>query len=42
MGNLDSVAKVRAISAGADVQESVLGRRAMELLRKADTLGTTA
>jgi aminocarboxymuconate-semialdehyde decarboxylase len=42
MGNLDCVAKVRAISAGAEVQESVLGKRAMELLRKADALGTTA
>jgi aminocarboxymuconate-semialdehyde decarboxylase len=35
MGNLDCVAKVRAISASADVQDAVLGKRAMELLRKA-------
>jgi hypothetical protein len=40
MGNLDCVAKVRAISASAAVQDSVLGKRAMELLRKADALGT--
>jgi aminocarboxymuconate-semialdehyde decarboxylase len=35
MGNLDCVAKVRAISANAEVQDSVLGRRARELLGKA-------
>lgn len=40
MGNLDCVAKVRAISASPAVQDSVLGTRAMELLRKADALGT--
>jgi aminocarboxymuconate-semialdehyde decarboxylase len=41
MGNLDCVAKVRAVSAGADVQDTVLGARAMQLLRKARALGTT-
>ena len=41
MGNLDCVAKVRAISASAEVQDTVLGARAMELLRKAEALGTT-
>ena len=34
--------QVRAISASAEVQDSVLGRRAMELLRKADASGTRA
>jgi aminocarboxymuconate-semialdehyde decarboxylase len=38
MGNLDCVAKVRAISASVDVQEAVLGRRAMDLLGHSEAL----
>lgn len=41
MGNLDCVAKVRAIWASVDVQEAVLGRRAMELLSGAALRATT-
>jgi hypothetical protein len=38
MGNLDCVARVRAISASVDVQEAVLGRRAMDLLGNSEAL----
>ena len=33
MGNLDCVAKVEALAAPQEVRDSVLGKRAMELLQ---------